>query len=192
MIKNFPNRMTAEMAQQTLEAKGIQSLIKAPDYGFPGAAAGGGFDLLSGSGVDLYVDDTKAGSNLTFPNNSSYLSVDAGTRDIALKVAGTSTTVLSASLPLSGNINDSVFVIDSVSKLGALVLTDDLTSPAMGKAHVRFVHLSPNAPAVDRPASDVSLPMWPRPDNARFREQVHGRSSGAQRCRFSQVLRAQV
>lgn len=29
------------------------------------------------------------------------------------------------------------------------MLTDDLTAPASGKAHVRFVHLSPNAPAVD-------------------------------------------
>jgi hypothetical protein len=29
------------------------------------------------------------------------------------------------------------------------VITDDLTAPASGKAHVRFVHLSPNAPAVD-------------------------------------------
>jgi len=100
-------------------------------------------------GVDLYVDNAKAGSNLAFPNNTSYLSVDAGTRDIAVKVAGTSTTVLSANLPVSGNTNYSVFAIDSVSKLSALVLTDDLTAPAMGKAHVRFVHLSPNAPAVD-------------------------------------------
>ena len=39
--------------------------------------------------------------------------------------------------------------MDSVSKISALVLTDDLTAPASGKAHVRFVHLSPNAPAVD-------------------------------------------
>lgn len=60
MIKNFPNRLTAEMAQQALEARGIHSLIKAPDYGFAGAAAGGGLDLFSGSGVDLYVDEEYA------------------------------------------------------------------------------------------------------------------------------------
>lgn len=57
MIKNFPNRLTAEMAQQSLEAEGIYSILKAPDYGFPGAAAGGGFDLFSGQGVDLYVEE---------------------------------------------------------------------------------------------------------------------------------------
>jgi hypothetical protein len=99
--------------------------------------------------VDLYVDGAKAGSNLGFPNNTSYLSVDAGTRAVAVKVAGTSTTVLSANLPVAANTTYSVFAVDSVAKLGALVLTDDLTSPAAGKAHVRFIHLSPNAPAVD-------------------------------------------
>jgi len=99
--------------------------------------------------VDLYVDNVKAGSNLAFPDNTPYLSVDEGTRAVAVKVAGTSTTVLSANLPVTGNSYYSVFAVDSVSKLSALVLTDDLTSPASGKAHVRFIHLSPNAPAVD-------------------------------------------
>ena len=100
-------------------------------------------------GVDLHVDGMVAGAGLTFPNNTAYLPVSAGTRSIAVKVAGTSTTVLSADLPVAANTYYSVFAVDSVSKLSALVLTDDLTAPASGKAHVRFIHLSPNAPAVD-------------------------------------------
>lgn len=52
--------MFAEMAQQTLEIEGIHSIIKAPDYGFPGAAAGGGVDLFSGQGVDLYTSEEDA------------------------------------------------------------------------------------------------------------------------------------
>jgi hypothetical protein len=31
LIKNFPNRLTAEMAQQLLDAEEIPSIIKAPD-----------------------------------------------------------------------------------------------------------------------------------------------------------------
>lgn len=100
-------------------------------------------------GVDLYVDGVKVGSNLTYPGNTGYLPVNAGTRAVAVKVAGTSTTVLGADLPIAANVNYSVFAVDSVSKLSALVLTDDLTAPASGKAHVRFIHLSPDAPAVD-------------------------------------------
>jgi hypothetical protein len=99
--------------------------------------------------VDLYVDGAKVGSGLAYPGNTSYLSVNAGTRAVAVKVAGTSTTVLSADLPIAANTNYSVFAVDSVSNLSALVLTDDLSAPASGKAHVRFIHLSPDAPAVD-------------------------------------------
>jgi hypothetical protein len=69
------------------------------------------------------------------------LQVEAGTRNIKVNVSGTSTTVINADLALSKDQNYSVFAIDSVSKISALVLTDDLTAPASGKAHVRFVHL---------------------------------------------------
>ncbi len=101
-------------------------------------------------GVDLLVDNQKVNQQpLTFPNNTGYLSVNAGARNVKVNVAGTTTTVINADLPLEGNKNYSVFAIDSVSKIAPLVTTDDLTAPASGKAHVRFVHLSPNAPAVD-------------------------------------------
>ncbi len=101
-------------------------------------------------GVDLLVDNQKVNQQpLTFPNNTGYLSVNAGTRNVKVNVAGTTTTVINADLALDGNRNYSVFAIDSVSKITALVTNDDLTAPAAGKAHVRFIHLSPNAPAVD-------------------------------------------
>jgi hypothetical protein len=101
-------------------------------------------------GVDLLVDNSKQNTAaLSFPSNTGYLQVEAGTRNIKVNVSGTSTTVINADLPLSKDQNYSVFAIDSVSKISALVLTDDLTAPASGKAHIRFVHLSPNAPAVD-------------------------------------------
>ncbi len=101
-------------------------------------------------GVDLLVDNSKQNTAaLSFPSNTGYLQVEAGTRNIKVNVSGTSTTVINADLALSNDQYYSVFAIDSVSKISALVLTDDLTAPASGKAHVRFVHLSPNAPAVD-------------------------------------------
>lgn len=100
--------------------------------------------------VDLLVDNQKVNERpLTFPNNTGYLSVNAGTRNVKVNAAGTTTTVIDANLPLEANRNYSVFAIDSLSKISALVTDDDLTAPAAGKAHVRFIHLSPNAPAVD-------------------------------------------
>ncbi len=100
-------------------------------------------------GVDLLVDNVVAGTNLTFPNSTAYLEVKSGTRNIKVNVTGTSTTAIQANLDLQANTNYSVFAVNNVASIEPLVLVDDLTSPATGKAHVRFIHLSPNAPAVD-------------------------------------------
>jgi hypothetical protein len=101
-------------------------------------------------GVDLLVDDVKKNSAaLNFPNNTGYLELEAGTRNLKVNVAGTTTTVINADVPFTKDMSYSVFAVDSVSVISAIVLTDDLTTPAAGKAHVRFVHLSPDAPAVD-------------------------------------------
>lgn len=99
--------------------------------------------------VDLLVDGAVAGSGLAFPNNTPYLEVPAGTRNVKVNVGGTTTTVINANVAVSGGASYSVFANGPVSSIGALVITDDLTAPAAGKAHVRFVHLSPDAPAVD-------------------------------------------
>lgn len=99
--------------------------------------------------VDLLVDNASAGTGLAFPNNTGYLTVPSGSRNVKVNVAGTGTTVIEANLSLTRGAHYTVFACDSVSKIGPLVLTDDLTTPATGKAHVRFVHLSPDAPAVD-------------------------------------------
>lgn len=99
--------------------------------------------------VDLYVDGVKVGSGLAFPQNTPYLPVKKGTRNIKVNVAGTTTTVINANLPIAAGTSYSVFATDSVAKIAPLVLVDDRSRPVAGKAHVRFVHLSPNAPAVD-------------------------------------------
>jgi hypothetical protein len=108
-------------------------------------------------GVDLLVDNTIAGTNLTFPNNTGYLTVPSGTRNVKVNVTGTTTTVIEANLDLMTNKNYSVFAVNSVANIEAIVLEDDLTSPAQGKAHVRFIHLSPDAPAVDVTLTDGTV-----------------------------------
>lgn len=99
--------------------------------------------------VDLLVDNVVAGTNLALPNNTGYLAVKSGTRNLKINVAGTTTTVIDANLSLAPGASYSVFATGAVANIAPLVLTDDLTPPAAGIAHVRFVHLSPDAPAVD-------------------------------------------
>lgn len=108
-------------------------------------------------GVDLLVDNVVAGSNLTFPNNTPYLEVEAGVRNIKVNVAGTSTTVIGADLSIAANMAYTAFAVNTVSNLEPLIFVDNLATPASGKAHVRFIHLSPNAPAVDITLSDGTV-----------------------------------
>lgn len=108
-------------------------------------------------GVDLLVDNTVAGTNLTFPNNTGYLQVNAGTRNVKVNATGTSTTVIQANLNLMENKSYSVFAVNQVSTIEPLVFEDNLSNPASGKAHVRFIHLSPNAPAVNITLTDGTI-----------------------------------
>jgi len=61
--------------------------------------------------------------------------------------------VIDANLPLSARQDVSVVAVNVLAQIEALPLIDDNSSPLAGRAKVRFVHVSPNAPAVD-----VTLP----------------------------------
>jgi hypothetical protein len=113
-------------------------------------------------GVDLLVDNTKVNTSaLTFPNNTGYLTVLEGTRNLKVNVTGTTTTVINADVPFTKNTSQTLFAIDSVSKISTLLLNDNLAAPAAGKAHVRFVHLSPDAPAVDIALANAGSVVFP-------------------------------
>jgi Domain of unknown function (DUF4397) len=101
-------------------------------------------------GVDLLIDNSKVSTSaLTFPNSTSYLDVEPGVRNVKVNAAGTSTSVINADVTLVEDKNYSIFAVNTLAKIEAILLEDNLTAPAAGKAHVRFGHLSPDAPAVD-------------------------------------------
>ena len=103
-------------------------------------------------GVDVFVDNGPAAvTNLQFPDNTGYVELQSGERNVKANVTGVGTTgaPIDATLNLQPNTNYTVFAADVTANITPLVLVDDLTTPADGFAHVRFVHLSPDAPAVD-------------------------------------------
>jgi hypothetical protein len=100
--------------------------------------------------VDVLVDNgSPAVQDLMFPENTGYVALNSGTRNVKVNVANTNNTVINADLNLNPDLNYSVFAVNTVSSIEPLVLVDDLATPASGMTHVRFVHLSPDAPAVD-------------------------------------------
>jgi hypothetical protein len=106
-------------------------------------------------GVDLLVDNTRVNTTpLMYPNDTDYLVVEAGTRNIKVNAAGTNTSVIDANINLAPDQYYTIFAANQLDNIEAVVVTDNLTPPASGQAHVRFIHLSPDAPAVDVVVAD--------------------------------------
>ena len=101
--------------------------------------------------VDVWVDGNQVLTNVPFFTASDYLDVPAGPHDIKVTPAGDANTAV---IDAKGVTVESgkAYTIAAVGKLAEIkpaVLADNLAAPAAGKAHVRVVHASPDAPAVD-------------------------------------------
>lgn len=102
--------------------------------------------------VDVCANGTVAFANAAFADATAYAAVPAGTYDVRVVAAGAgcgSAGVINAQLPLAGGTDTTVVAVNTLSNIEPLVLTDDNSAPTAGKAKVRFVHASPDAPTVD-------------------------------------------
>ncbi|HEX2910642.1 MAG TPA: DUF4397 domain-containing protein [Chloroflexia bacterium] len=102
--------------------------------------------------VDIYVDGNKVLNNVAFKAVSSYLPVPAGQHRFEVRPAGAAAStkaVIDANANIEAGKDYTVAAINTLDKIQPLVLVDDNTTPGAGKAKVRVVHASPDAPAVD-------------------------------------------
>ncbi|MFN2284095.1 MAG: DUF4397 domain-containing protein, partial [Anaerolineae bacterium] len=100
--------------------------------------------------VDVWVDGALALEDLAFEDISDYLTVMSGEHAIQVVPAGlTEPAVISATLTFNADMDYTIAATDVLTNITPVVLTDDNSAPADGMAHVRFVHFSPDAPAVD-------------------------------------------
>ena len=68
---------------------------------------------------------------------------------ITYNVTGTPNKYASVTKDLEENKVYSTFMIDSINKVKAVIVTDDLSDPSPGKVKIRFFHFSPNTPTID-------------------------------------------
>ncbi len=99
--------------------------------------------------VDVYVNGGKAFSDLAFGKVSEWASLPAGSYDVKVTAAGQTAAVISANLALESGKYYTVAAVGQVANISAKVFEDDLSALAAGKARLRVVHASPNAPPVD-------------------------------------------
>lgn len=97
--------------------------------------------------VDVKVNGTRAIENLSFNRATMYTDLPADTYDIQVVPSGLNDpVVIDATLPLEA-FDYSVLAIDQLANIQPLVVVDD---NMLGEdARIRFIHASPDAPAVD-------------------------------------------
>jgi hypothetical protein len=100
--------------------------------------------------VDVWVNGAVAFSNAPFKGITNYASLDPASYQVKVTPTGASTpVVIDATLDLAADTDYTVVAVGKLADIEPLVLVDNNATPAAGKAHVRFVHASPDAPAVD-------------------------------------------
>lgn len=105
--------------------------------------------------VDIYVNNTPIIRNLGYKQFSNYLPIVPGTYNIKVYAVGTtSNPVLSTNMFIPGVSILTIAAIGIFPNISLLTVADKSNVPLVpGKGEIRFVHLSPDTPAVD-----VTLP----------------------------------
>lgn len=115
--------------------------------------------------VDIFVDGQKAVTALAFPKDTGYVSLPAGKHNVKVFISpsnGSGTPALQADLDIAGGKDYTVLAVGEAGKntLALLPLEDNNAAPAAGNAHVRLIHASPDAPAVDVVVAGTSTKVF--------------------------------
>jgi len=105
--------------------------------------------------VDVWVDGSKVFSDIEFEESTAFVEVPAGTYNVQVVPAGaTMPVVIEADLTLMAMTDYTVVATDVLAEITPVILTADGSGPEAGNGWVRFLHASPDAPAVDIAVAD--------------------------------------
>jgi hypothetical protein len=105
--------------------------------------------------LDLYFNSNKVNQfALYYGSGIDYFQAYTGLRTVNFYNTGSMSKVFSDTIRLSPNIAYSLFLVNTAANPGLFLLTDSISRPAAGKATIRLVNVSPDAPAVDLAVKD--------------------------------------
>lgn len=101
-----------------------------------------------GPGIDIVVDGRVINNTpFEYTDHSGYLNFFTGNRNIRFNVADASNALVDTTFNLENGRAYSLFAVDTLPNVKALLVVDSAGTPGSGKAMVRFVNLSPDAEA---------------------------------------------
>jgi hypothetical protein len=106
--------------------------------------------------IDLYFNSNKVNqAPVLYADGIDYFQAFPGLRTVTINNATSNTKLFSDTVRISPNIAYSLFLVNNTSQQrGLFLLTDSISKPAAGKATLRFINVSPDAPAVDLAVKD--------------------------------------
>ena len=102
--------------------------------------------------VDVYVDNSPLFTGLAYGEVSAYTATPPGRRDVTVYLVGATgpgEPLFTASLMLTAGEDYTVAALGRPPRIEPVVLIDSTPAPAAGRAKVRVLHASPDAPAID-------------------------------------------
>jgi hypothetical protein len=100
--------------------------------------------------LDIEVDNRQINTYpFEYTNYTGYLRFFTGQRNLKFGPYAASNIVIDTAVTFEANKAYSVFVVDTYENAGIVLLDDNSDTPSSGKAKVRVIHLSPDAPEID-------------------------------------------
>lgn len=100
--------------------------------------------------VDVYINRRLAAKNLKYKSFTPYLGLIPGNYFVQIFAAGTTANpVITSSINIPEKSIYTAAAINELPNIQLYIIADPPVSPLANMTRVRFVHLSPNAPAVD-------------------------------------------
>jgi len=98
--------------------------------------------------LKIVLDKKTIANSFGYTDHTGYLRFFTGERKLEFGPSKADNIVLDTTMKFEENEAYSIFVVDTYPKADMLVLNDDTDTPAEGKAKIRFLNLSPDAPEV--------------------------------------------
>lgn len=108
--------------------------------------------------IDVSFDNNMVNLNpLGFGDHLDYVKAYTGKRTINVVNHSSGAKILSDTTSFKENVPYSLFLANTTASPQLLILTDSISNPGAQQAAVRFINLSPDAPAVDFSIKSGSL-----------------------------------
>lgn len=110
--------------------------------------------------LDIILDDKVITNGFEYTDHTGYLRFITGDRKLEFGPTGADNVVIDTTMKFEEGKAYSVFVVDTYQEADILILNDNTDAPADGKAKVRFLNLSPDAPEVNLAEADSLTPLF--------------------------------